>query len=511
MRHLRRSLDETSEWSRRRFLQASGAGVAIGGLVPSVVRARSRRRSRGRPALKRRGTLDPTLLKLVNRITMGFNRATYDEAVALGYDGFLESQLDYESIDDSEWEARLSFYDLPTLDMTSQEIFDVYEGIPFVPIGELVQGTALRAIYSKRQLFERMVTFWTDHFNIEIRKGQCQWLKTADDRDVIRQYAMTSFPQLLTASAQSAAMSFYLDNWSNVVGHAQENYAREVMELHTMGVNGGYGQGDVEEVARCFTGWAFIGPRRDSGLYGQFRFNGDANHHDDGTKFVLGTEIPPGGGESDGHTVLSILVNHPSTARFIAKKLCAWFLGYDPPEDVVESVKATYQATGGDIKSMLRVILNQNVLTYLSTPKVKRPFHLIASLLRAIDADVNGPRYLLARLETMGQLPFFWPTPDGYPDTLDAWGASVLPRWQFTTEVFYPPDHAVLVNLEALLDSEGGNAPGQQAEAINRILGETLSDEETAIVQEFYDTAPQEIALRDAFGLAASMQGFQWY
>ena len=161
----------------------------------------------------------------------------YAQADAMGYEAFLEYQLDYESIDDSAVDAMLVGYD--TLAMTPQELAETYAGMQAVPINQLIDATILRAIYSERQLYERMVEFWTDHFSIDINDSFCYLLKTPDDRDVIRQYAMTTFPDLLNASARSAAMSEYLDNFNNIRGHAQENYARELMELHTLGVDNG--------------------------------------------------------------------------------------------------------------------------------------------------------------------------------------------------------------------------------------------------------------------------------
>jgi len=304
-------------------------------------------------------------------------------------------------------------------------------------------------------------------------------------------------------------MMFYLDNYNNVVGHAQENYARELMELHSLSVKGGYTQSDVEEVARCLTGWTFFGPA--SGQYGNFRFA--PGSHDNGAKTVLGVNIPPNGGITDGETVLDILAYHPSTAGFIAQKLCRWFLGYNPPEDIIETAQATYLATGGDIKDMLRVILHPTAVAYLAEPKFKRPFHLVASLLRATDADVLSPRYLLAVLYAMGHLPFYWAQPDGYPDSLEAWGPSLHPRWDFAAGALSFPA-AVSVDLPGLLDSEGGNVPGEQAAAIDRILtGGRLSAEELSLIQAFYDdpNTPPGVALSDAFGLAASVPGYQWY
>lgn len=506
------SVEEGMGLSRRGAIRSVVAGLGLGAL-PSVaigdtgLRASGGRRRRQRPAAPPTfGGTDPALLGLINRATMGFSRSAYDEAETMGYENWLEWQLDHENIDDSAWEAQLATYLFDTLTMTSQQIFNTYGDMDGIIIQQLVRSTILRHSFSRKQLFERMVEFWTDHFNIEILDGQCRRLKTADDRDVIRANALGTFPELLSASAHSGAMLFYLDNYTNIVGHAQENYARELMELHTMGVDGGYSQNDVEEVARCFTGWNYWGTG--SGQFGNFRFL--SGQHDNGPKTVLGNAINAGG-VADGEAVLDILAYHPSTARFIARKLCKRFLGYSPPEDMVETVKQTYLDTGGDIKSMLRVILHPTVMQYLTTPKFKRPLHLMTSLLRATGATVTQARYVQNEALSMGQLPFYWSPPDGYPDSIEAWGTSLLPRWDFAWSAFNTSPQ-VTIDTVGLLNSEGGNVPGQQAAAINRILtGGTLPANEVAEIQDYYDNAPAGSALRDSFTLGSSVPGYQWY
>lgn len=447
-----------------------------------------------------RAPADPTLLAVLNRATFGFSQSAYDEAAVMGADNYLEWQLAPELIDDSAADARLAVYD--TLTMTSQEILNTYNMMNNVPIFQLMESVVVRAVYSRRQLKERMVEFWTDHFNIDILDNPVPFLKTADDRDVIRQHALGTFPDLLNASARSAAMLWYLDNYANVAGNAQENYARELMELHTLGVTGPYTQQDVQEVARCFTGWTF----QNTPNYGQFIYWGP--NHDNGVKTVLGQVIPPGGGESDGQTVLDMLAAHPSTAKFIANKMCVYFLGYDPPEDIVESVKQTYLDTNGDIKSMLRVILRAPVAEYLATPKFKRPLHYSASLLRSTEAEIANPLQVVFYLMVMGHGPFLWPRPDGYPDTIEDWGSSLLPRWQFASALFDGAIPDVTADAAALIAAQNPT-PGQEAVAINEILtGGTLSLAEETELQQFIDSGSPTT---DWFGLAASVPGFQHY
>ena len=501
-----------SGFSRRQFLGTGGAALIA---AHAYARPAATRRAVIGKATPRtvagNSSFDPSLLRLLDRTSFGFTREAYAEAEAMGFADFVEFQLDYPNIDDSNLDARLAAYD--TLTMNAEQIYVTYQEMQAVPVLQLMEATTLRAALSKRQLFERMVEFWTDHFNIYILDELCQFLKTPDDRDVIRQHAMTSFPELLNASARSAAMLFYLDNYANIAGHAQENYARELMELHTLGVGGGYTQQDVEEVARCFTGWTFEFRLNNATLeVGDFLYKD--RDHDSDSKIVLGNIIPAGGGESDGQAVLDILAYHPNTAEFVGRKLCKHFLGYDPPEDIVETAKQTYLATGGDIKEILRVILHPTVLTYLSTPKLRRPFHYAVSLLRASEANIVNPRVLLDYFYVMGHAPFFWITPDGYPDTVEAWGSSLRPRWLFASGLNDGAIPGVSVSPTALLQSEGGTASGMQAGAIDRILtGERMTTSELDLVQGFYDDLSTGYTFRDSdtFGLAGSMPTLQWY
>lgn len=491
--------------SRRRFLGAGAATMAAAGMSNgSALGAR-------RPGAGRASAItdfDPALVRLIQRTTFGFDRATYMLAEKAGYEGFLEMQVAPESIDDSETDVRLSAY--PALEMTSEELLIEFGSQMLVPARELVDATIVRGIYSRRQLFERVVEFWNDHFSIDILDGLCRILKITDDREVIRKHALDSFPQLLNASARSAAMLFYLDNYANVAGNAQENYARELMELHTLGDATAYTQQDVQEVARCFTGWSFRGMH--SGAFGEFVFR--PQDHDDGPKVVLGHRIPAGGGVEDGQMVLDILATHPTTAQSIARKLCVRFLGDNPPEDIVTAVKQTYLDTGGSVRDMLRLILHPAVQAGLATSKLKRPFHLVCSLLRATEAEVTVTRELSGVLVDMGHLPFHWAPPNGYPDSLGYWGNSVLGRWRWASQAVEGSIPGTSIATPALLAAAGGLAPGQQAAAINDILcGGTMTAAEVQLVQDVFDVAPLPFApaARDALSVAASMPSFQWY
>ena len=269
--------EKVAQVTRRRFLTTALGGAVSAGTFGSFATYALADKVFDVPDEVDVADLDPAILQLINRTTFGFTTSLYEEVSAMGFDEYVESQLDYEHVNDALVDARLASYE--TLFMSSQEIYDTYREERGVPIRQLVEATVLRAIFSKRQLYERMVQFWTDHFSIDINDDLVVFFKTADDRDVIRQHAMTTFPQLLNASAKSAAMLYYLDNFANIVGHAQENYARELMELHTVGVNGPYTQEDVEEVARCLTGWTIAGAENPSG-FGSFVFHPPFHDYD---------------------------------------------------------------------------------------------------------------------------------------------------------------------------------------------------------------------------------------
>lgn len=353
-------------------------------------------------------------------------------------------------------------------------------------IAELQASRILRAVYSERQLQEVMVDFWTNHFNVFAGKGADRWLLVSYDRDTIRPNAMKKFSDLLSATAQSPAMLFYLDNFQSVSPNARpgtgnrrraqpgslarlllgdrgkerpqvrmsnnaeqqrpprqarrginENYARELMELHTLGVEGGYTQQDVQEVARCFTGWTILAPRGAAAATqamsngpradmlrenaGKFFFNPRA--HDDGEKKVLGHKIPSGGGFKDGLMVLDILAHHPATAKFIASKLIRHFVSDNPPANLVDRAAATFTKTDGDIRETLRTIF---LSPEFNSPeayraKVKRPFELAISAIRTLGGETTGGPQLHQWIARMGEPLYGFQTPNGYSDTAESW------------------------------------------------------------------------------------------
>jgi len=309
--------------------------------------------------------------------------------------------------------------------------------------GELVEAKLYRATYSERQLQEVMADFWFNHFNVYVDKGADRYLTTSYERDAIRPHVLGKFRDLLRATATHPAMLFYLDNWQSTIvakGKARglnENYARELMELHTLGVDGGYTQQDVVEVARCFTGWTIrpaSGTRGRAGLYGgEFFFN--PRLHDNGEKTVLGVRIPAGGGQKDGEQVLDILVHHPSTASFLARKLATRFVADDPPAALVERMASKFRGTDGDLTKVMALMFESKEFwsegAYQS--KMKSPLELVVSAVRATGADLERPLALANLLKTMGQPLYRKQEPTGYSNNGEDWtnSASLLARMNF--------------------------------------------------------------------------------
>lgn len=335
------------------------------------------------------------------------------------------------------------------------------EGIPMgtsgQAVGELISDKLLRATESKKQLQEVLVDFWSNHFNEDVKKGPVAALKVPDERFVIRPNLNGSFRTLLGATAKSPAMLWYLDNAMSTVekpqmegkrkGGINENYARELMELHTLGVDGGYTQQDVQEVARCLTGWGL------NRATGEFRFN--PREHDNGPKRVLGVEIPAGGGIKDGEQVLDILAAHPSTAKFLAKKLCMRFVSDEPPASLLNKVAAAFTASQGDLTATYRALFlaPEFLAQGAYRAKIKSPLEFVVSSVRALGGTYSPPNaatpmgrmqlvrmgslsmrpnrgarqarpILAAELHAMGQPLFSCQPPTGYTEDSRAWVSS---------------------------------------------------------------------------------------
>ncbi len=411
---------------------------------------------------------------------------------------------------------------------------------------ELQASRILRAVYSERQLQEVMVDFWTNHFNVFAGKGADRWLLTSYDRDTIRPNSMGKFADLLKATAESPAMLFYLDNFQSVTPNPQvgngagrrmqpggardpilellrdgrrnaqqnarqmernpnvaqrgpnqqpaqpnanrpkrginENYARELMELHALGVDGGYTQKDVQEVARCFTGWTIFAPRGagaataaimgDKARENAGKFYFAPRLHDDGEKVVLGHKIPAGGGVKDGLMVLDILAHQPATARFIATKLARHFVMDNPPSALVDRVAAAFTKSDGDIRETLRAIFFSPEFNSAEAyrAKVKRPFELAVSAVRTLSAETNGGPQLHQWIARMGEPLYGFQTPNGYSDIAENWvnTGALLERLNFGLALASNRIQGTRVNLRQFA---GSSAPGlSQAKAMDHFL-----------------------------------------
>jgi uncharacterized protein (DUF1800 family) len=332
---------------------------------------------------------------------------------------------------------------------------------------DLNEAKLYRAIYSNRQLEEQMADFWFNHFNVYMDKGADRILTSTYERDAIRPHVFGKFRDLLEATAQSPAMLFYLDNWQSVsselgqrdINRARlrakgkqsrglnENYARELMELHTLGVDGGYTQKDIIEVARCFTGWTISQPNRG----GEFIYNDRV--HDKGEKIVLGVKISGGGGRDDAEKVLDILARHPATARFISTKLAKKFVADDPPPALIERMAKTFHDTDGDIRAVLSAMFESKEFFSEGAfrAKVKTPLELIVSAARATAAQVDFAVPLATQIAQLGQPLYRKIEPTGYASANSEWvnSAALLARMNFALALTANRVPGVTVNTGA--------------------------------------------------------------
>ncbi len=322
---------------------------------------------------------------------------------------------------------------------------------------DLLASKLMRAVYSKRQLAEELDDFWFNHFNVYYDKGSDRFLIPAYERDAIRPNLLGKFRDLLEATAKSPAMLFYLDNFESVGTDAavnarakkkrglNENYGRELMELHTLGVDGGYTQKDVTEVARCFTGWTIQEPRKGGGFFYNDKM------HDKGEKVVLGVTIPAGGGMDDGEKVLDILARHPSTAHFISKKLAQRFVADNPPPELVDRMAAAFLKSDGDIREVMRTMLNSKEFWSQGAyhAKVKTPFEMVASSVRALDANVEDAFALANQVGNLGEPLYRKQEPTGYSNLNSEWvnSAALLGRMNFSLNL--AQNHVAGVKVDA--------------------------------------------------------------
>jgi uncharacterized protein (DUF1800 family) len=396
--------------------------------------------------------------------------------------------------------------------------------LPAMLLGDLMEQKIIRGVYSERQLQEMLTDFWFNHFNIFYAKGADRWLTTDYEMNAIRPHTLGKFKDLLMATAKSPAMLFYLDNFQSSSPDAKlpgrrgigqqsrfqrrpglfggldnqqispeqqrraqaaqqfrnrkpginENYARELMELHTLGVEGGYTQKDVQEVARCFTGWTINQPRRD----GSFTFR--SWMHDDGEKTVLGKKIPAGGGLRDGEMVIDLLVHHPNTAKFISTKLVRRFVSDNPPPSLVDRVAGVYMKTDGDIREMLRTIFTSPEFNSQEAyrAKIKSPFELAVSAIRALGGEATNTVQVAQFISKMGQPLYRYQPPTGFPDRAEQWvnTGSLLERLNFGLALATNKLRGTNVDLKRIAPTVNGNDSERAlASAIALLLSNDVS------------------------------------
>jgi len=485
-----------------RSRRAAALALSVALTVPAVTLA-------AKKAPQPAGEEDAEIIHALNRLGYGPRPGDVEKVRAMGLERWTLQQLHPDRIPDPAVATRLAAlrtirlstgelvnrYDIPReakreiaakrADMENaseedmraarREFMQKYrsqmDGTPQEVVQELQSAKILRAVYSERQLDEVLVDFWLNHFNVFAGKGPVKFMVGEYEREVIRPRAWGRFEDLLRATAESPAMLFYLDNWLSADPNAQptgfrgrarkrglnENYAREIMELHTLGVDGGYTQKDVTEVARCFTGWTMRNPR------GAPRFLFNERIHDRGDKQILGHRIK-GDGKNEGDKVIHLLATHPSTARFISYKLARRFVADEPPPALVDRAAETFRKTSGDIRAVVKTIVTSPEFTSPAAraAKIKTPLEFVVSAVRASGAEVDDARVLAQRLATMGMPLYQQQPPTGYRDTADAWVST----------------SGLLARLNLALDLSGGKVRGVAVDPAAAISAQTLGSPE---------------------------------
>jgi len=515
-----------------------------------------------------------TIVHVLNRITFGARPGDVERVQAMGLQRYIDEQLRPERIPDANMTARLAgfdtlhlsaseiaaMYEQPQLqlrrEMQQQGIDPADPNAKRPPammavqqkansiLVELSEQKLLRAVYSDRQLEEVLTDFWFNHFNVDARKGRDRFLLTPYERDAIRPHVLGKFRDLLGATAKSPAMLFYLDNWMSVdpngprpsaailrrgargrgvivpmpPANAQkqprrglnENYGRELMELHTLGVDGGYTQKDVTEVARAFTGWTMGNPQQSP----EFRF--DPRMHDEGEKIVLGHHVKAGG-INDGEEVLDILARHPSTAHFISFELARRFVSDTPPPALVDRMAERFKDTDGDLREVMRTMLTSQEFLGPEArgAKIKTPLEFVVSAVRATGAEVSDARPLMNALQQLGMPLYQCQPPTGYKDTGDAWTntGALVARMNFALQLASNKLRAVtspqspVAGQQSSVTSQRSSVTSQQSSVTSQqssvtspddVIASLLHDEASATTRATIakaTQAPQMVAL----------------
>jgi len=482
----------------------------------------------------------------LNRLTFGARAGDVDRVLEIGLERWIDRQLNPERIPDPGLDERLARYSILERSPAEmiredreqrQAIKKVREQISAEGeelsekqtrarmrqelgttrplrrriVAEMQAAKLTRAIYSERQLEELLVDFWFNHFNVFAGKRQLRYAVAEYERDVIRPHALGRFEDLLMATAKSPAMLFYLDNWLSVDPEAaerleqrrrkaggrmrkglNENYARELLELHTLGVEGGYTQRDVTELARVLTGWTLRGIQK-----GELRFFFDARMHDPGGKHLLAEPVR-GGGIEEGEAVIRRLARHPATARFVTTKLVRRFVADEPPAMLVERASRTFSATGGDIREVLRTIFSapEFYAPDYRAAKFKTPLEFVASAARASSADVRDARPLARAVAEMGMPLYLSSPPTGYGDGADAWVSTnaLVSRLSFAVQIASGSIRGVRVS-PSRWSAAGDDSLDLTEELAGTFLSATrVSDETLATIRQEAGGDPRRVA-----------------
>jgi uncharacterized protein (DUF1800 family) len=391
--------------------------------------------------------VNPKVVHLLNRLSLGIRPGEIEQVRQLGVDRYIQQQLNPDSIaEPAILTDRLGKLD--TINLSPAELFQRYNPNRKIDIqspipddkkilqqqarqvtNQAIEARLWRSIYSQRQLNEVMVDFWYNHFNVHSEKGIDKLWVGAYEQQALRPHALGNFRDLLGATARHPAMLFYLDNWRNSVPNSSqsrkneginENYARELMELHTLGVDGGYKQSDVLALAKIFTGWGFkqAGQKVPDGY--SFYFN--RNRHESSNKIFLNKTIT-GAGIEEGEQALDLLAKHPSTARQISFKLAQYFVADNPPKSLVNKLAKRFTATNGNIKLVLGTLFQSPEFwdtKYYGT-KFKTPYQYAISSIRSTGTELTNPKVLNDFLKQQGMPLYGCPTPNGYKNTQEAW------------------------------------------------------------------------------------------
>jgi uncharacterized protein (DUF1800 family) len=402
---------------------------------------------------------NPRILHAINRLSFGPTPGEIERVESIGVEKYIQEQLNPSTIPaSSTLDSRLA--QLSTLNMSTTELGVVYGATrkalpaerPQLELNirkvaeERNQAKLFRAIESPRQLEEVMTDFWYNHFNVSTHKGISRVWAGNYEQTAIRPHAFGKFRDLLGATSRHPAMLHYLDNWQNTTpnpnpkaknrGGLNENYARELMELHTLGVKGGYSQKDVTSLAQIFTGWGYLPANTKKGT--PFTFYFDPNRHDSSPKILLGKPIT-GNGEQEVEQALDMLAKNPATAKFVSYKIAQRFVSDNPPAALVDRMKTRWLQTDGDIKAVMTTMLNSKEFwaPAAQRSKFKTPLEYVVSAARATGSNIEETKFLNGQLSGFGMPLYGCQTPDGYKNTREAWlnENSTIQRINFASHI----------------------------------------------------------------------------